>query len=278
MPQRIQRRRTKGWRMPPDAIYVGRPSRWGNEFEVGSLTRQQAVDAYAVHLASYFGWEARVVARAFRPLPVESTAFRDWLAPLRGHALACWCPLEDAAGNALTLWQPYATLVVRGIKRFESRSWAYRPWRNQPGRELNSRGEWERWWRMERHEGGGTILGPKPIPLAIHAGATFDEPFAVWLRDVVGCLDTIDLQTKAMVGTVSYVGAHPAWSGSQAELGASDLEVELGDWTPGRWLWEFASPVEFAEPVPMKGQQGVWSWLAPDYIGLERAVAEKVGR
>jgi len=31
-PQRIQLRRTKGWKMPPGAIYVGRPSKWGNPF------------------------------------------------------------------------------------------------------------------------------------------------------------------------------------------------------------------------------------------------------
>lgn len=33
-PQRIQRRRTTGWRMPDDAIYVGRPSIYGNPFPV----------------------------------------------------------------------------------------------------------------------------------------------------------------------------------------------------------------------------------------------------
>lgn len=29
---RIQRQRTAGWRMPPGAVYVGRPSPWGNPF------------------------------------------------------------------------------------------------------------------------------------------------------------------------------------------------------------------------------------------------------
>ncbi len=29
-PARIQRSRAKGWRMPEGAIYVGRPTRWGN--------------------------------------------------------------------------------------------------------------------------------------------------------------------------------------------------------------------------------------------------------
>ena len=35
MPKRIQRKRTKGWRMPADAIYVGRPTKWGNPDKIG---------------------------------------------------------------------------------------------------------------------------------------------------------------------------------------------------------------------------------------------------
>ena len=31
-PKRIQRTRTKGWQMPEGAVYVGRPTRWGNPF------------------------------------------------------------------------------------------------------------------------------------------------------------------------------------------------------------------------------------------------------
>ena len=98
-PKRIQRKRTTGYRMPEGAIYVGRPSRWENPFTVALMGQQGAVDAFVVHLATYFGWRGRAIARAFHPLPVESTEFRDWLAPLRGHDLACWCPLEDEHGN-----------------------------------------------------------------------------------------------------------------------------------------------------------------------------------
>lgn len=34
MPQRIQRQRTKGYRLPEGSVYVGRPTRWGNPFKV----------------------------------------------------------------------------------------------------------------------------------------------------------------------------------------------------------------------------------------------------
>ena len=36
-PKRIQRRRTKGWRMPEGAIYVGRPTKWGNPYNAETL-------------------------------------------------------------------------------------------------------------------------------------------------------------------------------------------------------------------------------------------------
>jgi hypothetical protein len=39
MPQRIQRRRTEGWRMPEGAVYVGRPGRWGNPFSYRDESR-----------------------------------------------------------------------------------------------------------------------------------------------------------------------------------------------------------------------------------------------
>jgi hypothetical protein len=36
MPKRIQRRRTPGWRQPANAIYVGRPTKWGNLYYIGT--------------------------------------------------------------------------------------------------------------------------------------------------------------------------------------------------------------------------------------------------
>ena len=54
--KRIQRQRTKGWRMPPGAVYVGRPSRWGNPFPVGSdfagreVTAARAFDLFSLYM------------------------------------------------------------------------------------------------------------------------------------------------------------------------------------------------------------------------------------
>jgi Domain of unknown function (DUF4326) len=49
MPVRIQRKRTKGWKAPEGAVYVGRPSRWGNPFTVQEYgSREFAVTAFRI--------------------------------------------------------------------------------------------------------------------------------------------------------------------------------------------------------------------------------------
>jgi len=69
-PTRVQRKRTKGWKMPANTIYVGRPTQWGN-----NCTSLKDYQYYAEHKAQNDP---------------------DWLAPLRGKNLACWCSLDES--------------------------------------------------------------------------------------------------------------------------------------------------------------------------------------
>lgn len=103
-PKRIQRKRTKGWRMPPDAVYVGRPSRWGNPYVVGAVLwdrslyvtdgvvrdAQHAVDLYRRWLVGSAGG----VRTGHGPI---TSAFLTMGDPreLCGRDLACWCPLDS---------------------------------------------------------------------------------------------------------------------------------------------------------------------------------------
>ena len=80
-PQRIQRKRTKGWRMPENTIYVGRGSKWGNPYTVAECgSRKEAVAMY-IH-----SWLADPMR-----LPIASQV----VAELRGKNLACWCPIDQ---------------------------------------------------------------------------------------------------------------------------------------------------------------------------------------
>jgi hypothetical protein len=45
MPERIQRKRTKGWKMPAGAVYVGRPTKFGNPFSVCALQTHNTATA-----------------------------------------------------------------------------------------------------------------------------------------------------------------------------------------------------------------------------------------
>lgn len=74
--KRIQRKRIKGWRMPDNAVYVGRPSAWGNDFVVGKNgDAARCVRLYREHF--------------IKPtLQVYGMAYFE---PLRGKDLACWC-------------------------------------------------------------------------------------------------------------------------------------------------------------------------------------------
>ena len=78
-PKRIQRKRIKGWRMPENTIYVGRPTKWGNPWiPEKDEERQKAVE-------NYRSWIANLINR---------NLFHD-LGELRGKNLCCWCPLDQ---------------------------------------------------------------------------------------------------------------------------------------------------------------------------------------
>ena len=52
-PVRIHRKRAKGWRMPPNCVYVGRGSVWGNPFRIGEHwrhgVRPDIIEGIALH-------------------------------------------------------------------------------------------------------------------------------------------------------------------------------------------------------------------------------------
>ena len=72
--------------MPPGCICVTRPGRWGNPFVIGDdcPTCGPSVKLTTAHL---------VVAAFEDYARAKLTMEPDWLAPLRGKGLACWCPV-----------------------------------------------------------------------------------------------------------------------------------------------------------------------------------------
>ena len=90
-PQRIQRRRTKGWRMPEGAKYVGRPTRWGNPYFVHSEEIVVHDDGRDWYCPLEIGGARQAAVDMYREWMRENLDGQRLVDDLRGHDLACWC-------------------------------------------------------------------------------------------------------------------------------------------------------------------------------------------
>jgi len=100
--KRIQRKRSKGWRMPPNTVYVGRPTKYGNPYKVTSFSlkikgmdRENAIRMYETWLSQ------------------KLEADPHFLDELKGKDLACWCPLEDKHRNIVPC---HADVIIKIMK------------------------------------------------------------------------------------------------------------------------------------------------------------------
>lgn len=123
-PIRIQRKRTKGWEMPEGAVYVGRPTKWGNPFNFAAADycwnalalgcrgdakgrREASVKAFRQWIYNPGGrvkeMDFAVVAECRGKKVQIGPRAKAGMAPsldevreeLRGKDLACWCPLDQ---------------------------------------------------------------------------------------------------------------------------------------------------------------------------------------
>lgn len=152
--------------------------------------------------------------------------------------------------KAISLYQPWASLVAIGAKRIETRSWA-----------TNHRGS-----------------------LAIHAAQLFPK----WARDLCGddpyTFDLVKggykspetLPRGAVVATCSIIsclliqadGLYFVADRGRIRVKVYELpaepELSFGDFTPGRWAWMLKGQKQLSVPVTAKGHQGLWNWEPPE--------------
>jgi hypothetical protein len=111
-PVRIQRKRTPGWRMPPDTVSVDRSTEWGNPYRV-YRTVEEKTGAVEWWVEGDDGvWRFKTKEEAVAKAVALFTAWLEHPArekhrararlALRGKNLACWCPEGSAChGDAL---------------------------------------------------------------------------------------------------------------------------------------------------------------------------------
>jgi hypothetical protein len=102
-PKRIQRKRTKGWKMPENTVYVGRGSKWGNPFYIERHDKKYFLMRY-----KYYD-EPKALAWSYCINKIRKEAvihYKDYIhymigsnkldiAELKGKNLACWCALDQ---------------------------------------------------------------------------------------------------------------------------------------------------------------------------------------
>lgn len=98
MPKRIQLSRTRGWRKPPGAVVVARPTKWGNPFSLTTY-RTQHPELSDEQLRGLIVADFRKMLedrRTGTAMPPSRYPTDDEIrTALAGRDLACWCPLTQ---------------------------------------------------------------------------------------------------------------------------------------------------------------------------------------
>ncbi len=116
MPDRVQLRRTRGWRLPPGAVRVDQTTPYGNPFKIGAKIMVPGV--FGAPADPYHGdlppgtytrtWPDKPGIFEIRLVTTRADTvrlFADWikhqpgwnrgnLRDLVGRDLACWCPAD----------------------------------------------------------------------------------------------------------------------------------------------------------------------------------------
>lgn len=158
--------------------------------------------------------------------------------------------------KALTLTQPWATLVAIGSKRIETRSWAttYR------GRLLIHAGKgpgnlgWMQMQHLCRHvEPFKSVL--TPILNDRHPGEVLPFGAIVATCELRNVARIESYEDEEWSGLVLNYGTHINYAPYE-----EDQERAFGDYTPGRYAWLLANVRALPTPIPAKGQLGLWEW------------------
>jgi Domain of unknown function (DUF4326) len=90
VPIRIQRKRTKGWKMPENTVVVTRGTKWGNPFVVNPHARYGSGSKHMPNVP-----DSTEAVATFREYLAECPDLIAALPELRGKNLACFCKIGE---------------------------------------------------------------------------------------------------------------------------------------------------------------------------------------
>lgn len=185
--------------------------------------------------------------------------------------------------KALTLWQPWASLIALGIKRIETRSWstnyrgplAIHAAKRPPGVEMLEDGRageiipvdcvgGVQWMRDDPRE---MLPGFEP-QWRMYVYDLDEGPYVLPLGAVVATCNLVDCvpisEPSHSVQDLprmfaDYYGSY-LWLDDGMQVVRADEQLPYGNFAPGRFAWTLEDVVALPEPVPAKGRQGLWEW------------------
>ncbi len=139
--------------------------------------------------------------------------------------------------KALTIIQPWATLIASGHKMNETRSW-----------KTNYRGE--------------VLIHAGKNPKDYTSGCYIDDPDGRHFQEAgITPNNFEDLPRGSIIGKATLVNCIHINKEFRDHLKRSNpAEYAFGDYRIGRYAWVFENPVLFEKPIPARGRQGLWNW------------------
>jgi len=143
--------------------------------------------------------------------------------------------------KAISLWQPWASLVVIGAKTWETRSW-----------DTNYRGPLaihaaKRWTPAQRD-----LIAQEPFKLALTTAGIYELP----LGKVVGKVE-LTFTTQSPANGMIWL-PH-----MDKPFVMHEPEQSFGDFSKGRFAWLLENPECLGAPVPERGRQRFWTFAYP---------------
>lgn len=149
--------------------------------------------------------------------------------------------------KALTLHQPWATLVAISAKRIETRSWNTN-YRGPLAIHAGKNREWE------------YLINETPFykALSMHPTVWHMQPPIPW-----GCIvATCELGDCQRTDEFNFIPeAHEVRiNGIWRRWDITKQERAFGDYSEGRWMWFLDNIKILPEPIPAKGARRLWEW------------------
>lgn len=164
--------------------------------------------------------------------------------------------------KALTIWQPWSSLIMIGAKPYEFRSWL--PPKSLVGQRIVNHAA-ARKMRLDEVEDLIARLSDPEMAWTTCLRPDIALPF---LKGVQGALrmGQQPLPLGFGLGTAT-VGTPVTGARAAKDFGCPDL-INNSDSAFTNWGWPMLDIERWDEPVPMTGKQGLWNWQTPGEMGL----------